>query len=781
MEYPTIIRNPNQREKVEPGEQYLLDSLATSHLPGWVVYEQPHLNGIRPDFVLVHEDKGIIVIEVKDLNLSSNRYLADSKIIDDLGVTRTKLNPVDQVQSYKKEIEEICSRVFPDLLDECGKSVFGLIETVVYFHNATAQEGKNYCGSSKYTRILDCTHIQALKDGEHQNCGLRLISKGNKNFTKEQMKLFTRDIHTWLQPSLYDLERKEPIVLSRRHQLLAKPSPRLHRRLGGVAGAGKTLVLATRAAKLLEENQRVLIITSNITLTHIIRDLVIQQYEAEDRSSLGNNLVIYHFHKFLKWVALTYQIELPNPREGSKKQTEHILHNVWPQVVQRLIKNNQPIDSNLIFDAILVDEGQDFNKEWIELLLQFMSKRNEFLITYDNAQDIYNRNAVWLEEGKEVKGLGFRGPAAQLQESIRLSRKMALLANEYASEYQLSHREELKPKKQSENDTVSVKWVNYQMNNFSFIQQDFPDLISKEVGKLVHNGTKPSDITVLILNEEVGLDVVDKLKEVYKVSHVFDESRTRDIDNRRNEKWKFRPGNGKIKVCTIHSFKGWETPNLILYVDNKRVDNMNLEALLYVALTRFKQTENGAKNNFICLNCNSHFDRVANIANKYFNDPFVSLSVNSTLPKPTTNSLKIGKVGDRDQNSDPFANFVVNEPNPKVTTKMNPQAESFKIGKVEGRKQNLDPFADLIVNELNPQSTTKTNLRTESFKIGKVGDRDQNSDPFADLIVNEPNPKSTTKMNPQTDLFKIGKVGDRRQNCDPFADIVVLVQKDNEE
>ncbi|EEM07597.1 hypothetical protein bmyco0003_57450 [Bacillus pseudomycoides] len=97
MEYPTIIRNPNPREKVEPGEQYLLDSLSTSHLPGWVVYEQPHLNGIRPDFVLVHEDKGITVIEVKDLNLGSNRYLADSKIIDDFGVTRPKWNPVDQV------------------------------------------------------------------------------------------------------------------------------------------------------------------------------------------------------------------------------------------------------------------------------------------------------------------------------------------------------------------------------------------------------------------------------------------------------------------------------------------------------------------------------------------------------------------------------------------------------------------------------------------------------------------------------------------------------------
>ncbi|EEM07598.1 hypothetical protein bmyco0003_57460 [Bacillus pseudomycoides] len=56
-----------------------------------------------------------------------------------------------------------------------------------------------------------------MKDGKHPNSGLRLISNGNKKFTKEQMNQFTRDIHTWLQPSLYDLGRKEPIVLSRRH------------------------------------------------------------------------------------------------------------------------------------------------------------------------------------------------------------------------------------------------------------------------------------------------------------------------------------------------------------------------------------------------------------------------------------------------------------------------------------------------------------------------------------------------------------------------------------
>ncbi|MEI7925596.1 MAG: nuclease-related domain-containing protein [Chloroflexota bacterium] len=59
------LRRPLQR-----GEQAVL-RLLTEHLPEqWEIYVHPHLNGLEPDFVLLHPERGIAVIEVKDWDLS---------------------------------------------------------------------------------------------------------------------------------------------------------------------------------------------------------------------------------------------------------------------------------------------------------------------------------------------------------------------------------------------------------------------------------------------------------------------------------------------------------------------------------------------------------------------------------------------------------------------------------------------------------------------------------------------------------------------------------------
>lgn len=52
------------------GEKRLIDLFDTTLQPEWEIYLQPHLNGLRPDFVLLHPHVGIAVFEVKDWNLS---------------------------------------------------------------------------------------------------------------------------------------------------------------------------------------------------------------------------------------------------------------------------------------------------------------------------------------------------------------------------------------------------------------------------------------------------------------------------------------------------------------------------------------------------------------------------------------------------------------------------------------------------------------------------------------------------------------------------------------
>lgn len=46
---------------------------------------------------------------------------------------------------------------------------------------------------------------------------------------------------------------------------------------------------------------------------------------------------------------------------------------------------------------------------------------------------------------------------------------------------------------------------------------------------------------------------------------------------------------GKIKVCTIHSFKGWELNNILVFFNPDERQNEDNVALLYTAITRSQQ------------------------------------------------------------------------------------------------------------------------------------------------------------------------------------------------
>jgi hypothetical protein len=59
------------RTPLTAGESRVLDFFDQLLPEGWEIYVQPHLNGLRPDFVLLHPVSGIAVFEVKDWDLDA--------------------------------------------------------------------------------------------------------------------------------------------------------------------------------------------------------------------------------------------------------------------------------------------------------------------------------------------------------------------------------------------------------------------------------------------------------------------------------------------------------------------------------------------------------------------------------------------------------------------------------------------------------------------------------------------------------------------------------------
>ncbi len=108
------------RTPLEEGERRVLDFFLANLSPQWEVYVQPHLNGLRPDFVLLNPRIGIAVFEVKNWNLTAMRYWVDDnhtppKLMGNDGQRDFSLaasDPVSKIRFYKEMIEELfCPRM----------------------------------------------------------------------------------------------------------------------------------------------------------------------------------------------------------------------------------------------------------------------------------------------------------------------------------------------------------------------------------------------------------------------------------------------------------------------------------------------------------------------------------------------------------------------------------------------------------------------------------------------------------------------------------------------
>ena len=110
---PPIEEIKNLRPRLTIGEQVVLDYFLEQLPPSWEIYLQPHLNGLRPDFVLLHPQRGIAVYEVKDWDLDAMEYFVETRgnrppilksTLGDKTFSIEDKNPVTKIELYKDEI-----------------------------------------------------------------------------------------------------------------------------------------------------------------------------------------------------------------------------------------------------------------------------------------------------------------------------------------------------------------------------------------------------------------------------------------------------------------------------------------------------------------------------------------------------------------------------------------------------------------------------------------------------------------------------------------------------
>jgi hypothetical protein len=356
-------------DKFTEGETTLARFLDQHLSEDWLIYIQPFLNGSRPDIIVFNPSVGLTIIEVKDWNLSNYHFEEKNLFVSDSKGSYPIKNPIYQVDYYR---EVIIGQLIPAIGERVDKttSSLGLIKTALYFHQATTSHVKEFFKDfiKDYRPIFGYDYLTV------ENIS-KIVPDSNRKVSSYWRKEWNNEIKFWLDPPFHTLERTVPLDLTPQQKNHAEPKSG-HFRLRGVAGSGKTQVIAYRAAKLASLGYDVLVLTFNITLWHYIKDLI-QRAPFEFDSK---KITYKHFHGVCSDIFNEAGVNFP------KGDGDEFFRTTIPSHVDHCL-NEFNINTKK-YDAILIDEGQDFCIEWYRLICQFLKERNELLLVCDKKQNI---------------------------------------------------------------------------------------------------------------------------------------------------------------------------------------------------------------------------------------------------------------------------------------------------------------------------------------------------------------------------------------------------------
>lgn len=423
-----------------PGEKRVFRCLRDALLPDedYIVWFEPKSAKRRPDFLVWSQEMGLLVIEVKDwtayniVEANLERWTVRHNHVDTV-----HQSPVEQARECFIQFRELLQRS-PELRRQDGPYKGNLRFPIGYcavFTQITRKQAKETLlaqalGSS------ECLFSDDLSDDFESKVAQRaFLSKLKRAFPVKfpfnpldvgELKLLRYlifpevRIHGVRSNSACVLRTPQQAEMIRALDLeqerTAKSILEGHRILKGVAGIGKTLVVACRARylKKLQPTWRVLIVCYNIALCQYLHQLL----SVAEPECAEQGIEIYHYHGLVK--ALT------GANLGKLNETE----DAWDARVGTILR--EEIASGRLtqrYDAILIDEGQDFAVEWLQSLTELLNPTSDSLLfCLDPAQNIFGRKVSYKSVGMNVQG---KRPVT-LKKSYRNTAQILRLARRFS-------------------------------------------------------------------------------------------------------------------------------------------------------------------------------------------------------------------------------------------------------------------------------------------------------------------------------------------------------------
>jgi superfamily I DNA/RNA helicase len=332
-----------------------------------------------------------------------------------------------------------------------------------------------------------------------------------------------------------ELDEKAYIRLSReQYNVFRQATDNKRLVVNGPAGSGKTILAKELAKELLAEGKRVLFLCYNRTLSSVIRQ--------EFRNEWGRDasIEVSTFHHFAR-----QQINDDIWFQDNKKEPYF-----WELLIPSRLES-VPTEELDKYDAIIVDEGQDFKLFWYGLLEKHLEENSRFLVFLDKNQDIFN-HFTQLPEEQKLSHFKLTRNCRNSKEIIRFIADQTGLSSDCFEESPVGDC----IVRNYKNDTEQVK----------LLRDDIIHLIENE-------GLLPSQIVILIHSHKAESCLAD-VKKIKNYSLI---SAYRPQDRRENN----------ILYATVEIFKGLES-DVVMLVDNDQIVEDEHAKRLYVEASRAK-------------------------------------------------------------------------------------------------------------------------------------------------------------------------------------------------
>jgi hypothetical protein len=394
----------------------------------------------HPDFVVLHPRRGLLILEVKDWRLETIRTA--SKMTWEIfaqGVPKTVPNPIEQARHYAHQVVDALSKD-QRLTGHDGRVAFPWSYGVVLTHITRRQfesaelnlaiESHRVICSDEMTATVDPEDFQSRLWSMFPTLMRGVLSLPQLDRVRwilfpevrvnPQIGLFSVDDDS--SDSLPDIMR----VMDLQQEQLARSLGEGHRVIHGVAGSGKTMILSYRAeylAKASASAKPILVLCYNQPLA-VKLDAVITA------KGLAANVHVRNFHKWCRQQLVAFGQALP---PHGPDMFEQMVTGVIRGVDRGHIPSGQ-------YQAVLIDEGHDFEAAWLKLAAQMVDPAtNSLLLLYDDAQSIYQRRRAQHFSFKSL-GIQAQGRTTILKINYRNTRQILQTASMVAAD--LLHSED---------------------------------------------------------------------------------------------------------------------------------------------------------------------------------------------------------------------------------------------------------------------------------------------------------------------------------------------------